>query len=95
MLLAHALAVLEFHQLGIEGEIGCIHALKPGYPIDGQKENILAAKRYDVYNNKFLLDGTFLGYYSEDTLFHLNQILEANNSSFIIEDGDLEIIAHQ
>ncbi|WP_227699562.1 family 1 glycosylhydrolase, partial [Streptococcus pneumoniae] len=24
----------------------------------------------------FLLDGTFLGYYSEDTLFHLNQILE-------------------
>ncbi|CIW41213.1 6-phospho-beta-galactosidase [Streptococcus pneumoniae] len=54
MLLAHALAVLEFHQLGIEGEIGCIHALKPGYPIDGQKENILAAKRYDVYNNKFL-----------------------------------------
>ncbi|WP_152037387.1 family 1 glycosylhydrolase, partial [Streptococcus pneumoniae] len=38
MLLAHALAVLEFHQLGIEGEIGCIHALKPGYPIDGQKE---------------------------------------------------------
>lgn len=92
MLLAHALAVLEFHQLGIEGEIGCIHALKPGYPIDGQKENILAAKRYDVYNNKFLLDGTFLGYYSEDTLFHLNQILEANNSSFIIEDGDLEIM---
>ncbi|WP_258003369.1 family 1 glycosylhydrolase, partial [Streptococcus pneumoniae] len=36
--------------------------------------------------------GTFLGYYSEDTLFHLNQILEANNSSFIIEDGDLEIM---
>ncbi|WP_225530135.1 family 1 glycosylhydrolase, partial [Streptococcus pneumoniae] len=60
--------------------------------IDGQKENILAAKRYDVYNNKFLLDGTFLGYYSDDTLFHLNQILEANNSSFIIEDGDLEIM---
>lgn len=92
MLLAHAHAVLEFHQLGIEGKVGCIHALKPGYPIDGQKENILAAKRYDVYNNKFLLDGTFLGYYSDDTLFHLNQILEANNSSFIIEDGDLEIM---
>lgn len=33
-----------------------------------------------------------MGYYSEDTLFHLNQILEANNSSFIIEDGDLEIM---
>lgn len=92
MLLAHAKTVLLFNELGIEGEIGCIHALKPIYPIDDKEENIIAAKKCDAYNNKFLLDGTFLGYYSEDTMKYLNMVLEANNANFTVEDGDFEIM---
>lgn len=94
MLLAHAKTVLAYHSLNLSGKIGCIHALKPGFPNSDNKETTEAAKKYDAYNNKFLMDGTFLGYYQDDTLNYLNQVLKENNSTIEIYPEDLKIMKH-
>lgn len=92
MLLAHARAVLKFHELECTGRIGCIHALKPVYPITDTPENMQAAARYDAYNNRFLLDGTLLGEYTSETMELLNQVLEENEASLVIEPDDMTYI---
>lgn len=92
MLLAHAQAVIKYHELGMKGRIGCIQAIKPGFPNTNKSEDIQAAARYDAYNNRFLLDGALLGIYQPETMKLLNQVLEANNGKLIIEPGDMEIL---
>lgn len=92
MLLAHAKTVLAYRNLGLTGKIGCIHALKPGFPNSNSSSDELATKCYDAYNNKFLLDGTFLGKYQSDTMFYLNKILKASHAHLNIEPEDLEIM---
>src|SRR5699024_2301795 len=62
-LVAHARVVNLYKKLGLPGRIGLIHVIQPIYPIDDTPENVHAAKLQDAFMNKFLLDGTFLGYY--------------------------------
>lgn len=91
-LIAHARVVNLYKSLGMKGRIGLIHVLQPVYPIDNSPENIHAAKLQDAFINKFLLDGTFLGYYSDDTMNSINEILRLNDANLKIEDGDLKIL---
>ncbi len=92
-LLAHARVVNLYKRLGLPGRIGLIHVLQPVYPISNNEKDKHAAKLEDAFINKFLLDGTFLGYYSDDTMQSINEILRLNNAHLKIEDGDLDILS--
>ncbi|RMC41278.1 6-phospho-beta-galactosidase [Lactobacillus sp. ESL0236] len=92
-LLAHARVVNLYKSMNLSGRIGLIHVLQPVYPISDSEEDKNAAKLEDAFLNKFLLDGTFLGYYSKDTMTSINEILRLNNAHLDIQDGDLDILA--
>lgn len=92
MLLAHAKVVIRYHELGLKGRIGCIHALKPGYPNTNSEKDKRATARYDAYNNRFLLDGTLLGEYTPETMELIKEVLDANDAHLEIEPGDMEIL---
>lgn len=81
---AHALAVNAFKEGGHQGQIGYVHALTTFYPIDDSEESLKASANQDVLQNKFLLDGTFLGGYSADTITKVNQIIAINNQEKIV-----------
>ena len=56
------------------------------------KEDIIAAKNEDVLQNQFLLDATFLGYYSDETLKIAQKLCALNQGMLDIEESDLEIM---
>lgn len=92
-LLAHARVVNAYKAMHLPGRIGLIHSLHPVYPLTDSDADKHAAKLTDAFRNKFLLDGTFLGDYSEDTMDSINEILRLNNAHLEIQPGDLDILA--
>ncbi len=93
MMVAHARIVNIFKEMNIDGEIGIIHALETAYPYRDNDEDRNAAEVQDVFNNKFLLDATFKGKYTERTMELVNSILQTNGGKLVIEEGDMEEIA--
>lgn len=91
-LLAHARVVNLYKSLNLDGRIGLIHVLQPIYPITNTKENQHAADLYDAFINRFLLDGTFLGEYSDETMALINEILSKNDAHLDIQRDDMEIL---
>lgn len=91
-LLAHARVVNLYKSLGYDGKIGLIHVLQPIYPITKTPANEHAAALYDAFINRFLLDGTLLGEYSDETMALINEILDANDAHLDIADGDMAIL---
>ncbi|WP_125764224.1 6-phospho-beta-galactosidase [Companilactobacillus hulinensis] len=91
-LVAHARAVLAYKELGLEGRIGLIHVIQPVYPITETPENQHAADLQDAFINRFLLDGTFLGKYSDGTMDLINEILDKNDAHLEIADGDMDYL---
>ena len=91
MMVAHARTVLAFKELKLNSEIGIIHILEQRYPyrLDNDADKI-AAQKDDTMANKFLLDLTFKGNLAADTKRIVNQILQENNDSYIIYDGDID-----
>ncbi|NIZ47707.1 6-phospho-beta-galactosidase (plasmid) [Entomospira nematocerorum] len=94
MMLAHAKVVLTYKRMNFNGKIGIVHILESKYarnldnPLD-----VLAAKREDVLANQFLLDASFLGVYSNQTLDHINHILDAYGSyRLIFASDDFDIL---
>ena len=68
MMLAHAKAVLAFHNGGFKGKIGVIQSLEFKYPLnENDPADIKAANNEHVLQNQFLLDATFRGDYAPDT----------------------------
>lgn len=92
MMVAHAKTAILFKEKGYDGELGIIHSLETKYPYEDKKENEHAAFLMDAITNKFLLDATYKGYYSEEVMSAINEILEANNGKLEITDEDLEIL---
>lgn len=93
MMVAHARAVIAFEKGGYEGQIGIIHSLETKYPYDEKKAgDVLAAEREDALTNQFLLDATFLGYYSSETLKHINFLYELENKTFAPKVTDMELL---
>ena len=69
MMVAHARAVVAFHEGGFEGEIGIVQNLEPKYPLDpNNAADCEAARMADVINNRWVLDATFRGHYAADTM---------------------------
>lgn len=83
MMYTHARTVNLFKEGGYSGEIGVVHSLETKYPADPEsKADQHAAFLDDALSIRFLLDATYLGYYSEETLSALNEICIANNASY-------------
>ena len=88
MMYAHARTVNIFKDGGYQGEIGVVHSLETKYPATDKPEDIHAAKLDDALSIKFLLDATYLGYYSEETWKDVCEILEANQQRVTIDEAD-------
>lgn len=93
MMLAHAKAVIEYKNRGYDGKIGIVHALPTKYPYNPKDErDIRASKLEDIIHNKFILDATYLGHYSPETMEGVNHILEIHGGYLDIRKEDLEIL---
>ncbi|MGT2934097.1 6-phospho-beta-galactosidase [Streptococcus catagoni] len=90
MMVAHARAVKIFKDAGYPGEIGIVHALPSKYPFDkNNPADCRAAELEDIIHNKFLLDASLLGRYSQETLEGVEEILLANGGEMTILEADL------
>lgn len=93
MMLAHSKAVLAYKEANYNGKIGVVQSLEYKYPYNENCEaDIIAAKNEDVLQNQFLLDATFKGYYSIETMNVANRLVEISNGELDIRDEDLEIM---
>lgn len=93
MMVSHAKAVAYFKENGFHGEIGVVHALPTKYPFDPENPaDVRAAELEDIIHNKFILDATYLGHYSEETMDGVQAILEANGGQLEITEEDLQIL---
>ena len=93
MMLAHAKAVLAFHNGGFKGKIGVIQSLEFKYPLnENDPADIKAANNEHVLQNQFLLDATFRGDYAPDTLECANRLAAVSGGTIEILDEDLEIM---
>ncbi|MCI1666345.1 MAG: 6-phospho-beta-galactosidase [Atopobiaceae bacterium] len=94
MNLAHARAVNAYKEMGLPGEIGVVHALQTVYPYDPDDAGDQhAAALLDALEDRFYLDGTLEGSYSDETLSLVSEILEANDSPMIdITDDEVAIL---
>ncbi|WP_067843456.1 6-phospho-beta-galactosidase [Amphibacillus sediminis] len=88
MMYAHARAVNIFKEGDFEGEIGVVHSLEYKYPATNKPEDVHAAKLDEALSIKFLLDATYLGYYSDETMALVNEILVANEQTIDIDEDD-------
>lgn len=89
---AHSRIVNLFKSKGYEGEIGLVHALTQFYSIDDQPLNQIAAYKHDIFMNGFMLDGTFLGYYTPAKLTVVREILGEEFEQLDIREEELEEI---
>ena len=69
--------------------IGVVHALPTKYPYDpSNPEDVRAAELEDIIHNKFILDATYLGKYSRETMEGVQHILSVNGGKLDITDED-------
>lgn len=93
MMLAHARALVHYKEQAYPGEIGIVHALPTKYPLDPKKPgDVLAAELDDIIHNKFILDATYLGQYSEKTMAGVKHILAENGGSLDLRPEDFELL---
>ena len=74
---------------GYAGEGGVVHSLNQKYPASDALEDQHAAFLDDALSIRFLLDATYLGYYSDGTLSPIAEICEANDASCGFPEEDL------
>lgn len=93
MMLAHAKTVRLFNENNYPGEIGIVHALQTKYPYNPDNpSDVRAVELEDIIHNKFILDATYKGEYSEETMEGVNHIFEANGGSLDIRKEDMKIL---
>ncbi len=89
MMVAHSRAVKMFKEKGYKGEIGIVHSLPTKYPYNpSDPDDIRAAELEDILHNKFILDATYLGEYSESTLNGVEHILSVNGGKLDLREED-------
>lgn len=92
MMYAHALAVNAYKEGGYTGEIGVVHSLEYKYPASDKPADIHAAKLDEALSIRFLLDATYLGYYSKETMALIDEMLAANNQTIDIDENDFAVM---
>lgn len=89
IMVAHAKAVLAFKKGNYPGKIGVIHAIETKYPYDPNNAgDRLAAKRDDILANQFLLDATFIGKYTDETMAVIQDLMKLYNGEFSVDPQD-------
>lgn len=88
MMYAHARVVNIFKEGNYQGEIGVVHSLEYKYPASDAPEDVHASKLDEALSIRFLLDATYLGYYSDETMTLINEILEVNEQTVDIDADD-------
>ena len=90
MMVAHAKAVVAFHEGGFEGEIGIVQNLEPKYPLDpNSAADCEAARMADVINNRWVLDATFRGHYAADTMEAATKLAHIAGGELDVRDEDI------
>jgi len=93
MMVSHARAVKLYKDKGYKGEIGVVHALPTKYPLDPENQaDVRAAELEDIIHNKFILDATYLGRYSDETMKGVNHILSVNGGSLDLREEDFAVL---
>ena len=93
MMTAHARAVLAYKKGGYTGEIGVVHALPTKYPYDPENPaDVRAADLEDIIHNRFILDATYLGMYSEHTMEGVKHILSVNGGKLDLKTEDFVVM---
>ena len=93
MMVSHARAVKLYKDKGYKGEIGVVHALPTKYPLDPENPaDVRAAELEDIIHNKFILDATYLGRYSEETMEGVNHILSVNGGNLDLREEDFAVL---
>ena len=93
MMVAHARAVKVYKDKNYDGEIGVVHALPTKYAYDPKNPaDVRAAQLEDIIHNRFILDATYLGRYSDFTMEGVRHILEANGGSLDLREEDFEAL---
>lgn len=92
--LSHARIVNAYKEMNLGGQIGVVHALQTVYPYDPENPgDVHAAALMDAFEDRFYLDGTLAGKYSDETLSLWQEILNANDQEMIeISDQDVAIL---
>lgn len=92
-MVSHARAVKLYKGKGYTGEIGVVHALPTKYPLDPKNPaDVRAAELEDIIHNKFILDATYLGHYSDETMEGVNHILLVNGGSLDLREEDFAVL---
>ena len=92
-MVAHAKAVKLFKDNGYSGEVGVVHALPTKYPYDPTNpEDVRATELEDIIHNKFILDATYLGKYSRETMEGVQHILSVNGGKLDIPEEDYKVL---
>lgn len=88
MMYAHARVVNLFKEGGYNGQIGVVHSLETKYPASDSPADKYAAYLDDALSIRFLLDLTYLGHYSHDTLQALDDICKENGIEIEFDEND-------
>ena len=94
MMVAHARIVKHFKEKQYPGEIGIVHILESKYPITETQEDREAAQREHILANRFLLDATFKGAYSEEVMTVIQDILQQNEGELIVGTDDFDLLGY-
>jgi len=89
LLLAHGLGVQALRGSGVAGQVGITCNLTSPHPASERAEDVAAARRLDLYENRMFLDPLFRGAYPDDARDYYDGITDFS----FVREGDLETIA--
>ncbi|MEQ9764092.1 6-phospho-beta-galactosidase [Streptococcus sp. ZJ151] len=93
MMVAHAKAIKSFKDKGYSGEIGIVHSLPMKYPKDPNKAaDVRATELEDIIHNRFILDATYKGEYSDFTMEGVDHILSVNGGELDLREEDFQAL---
>ncbi|MCL6490045.1 MAG: beta-glucosidase [Alicyclobacillus mali] len=90
LLLSHGQAVRLYRELGLPGEIGITLNLAPVYAATSNPEDLAAADRQDMFQNRWFLDPVLKGKYPESLLRRVDQAVGGFDA---VKPGDLDVMA--
>lgn len=93
MMVAHSRVVNLYKEMGLPGEIGIVHILEGKYPFTREPADVRAAEMDDTVANRFLLDATFRGDYSDGVRKNVAELLDIYGGILDIRPGDLAVMA--
>lgn len=92
MVLGHSMVVNAYKEMNLPGEIGIVHILEGKYAYPDTPENQKAAKIDDTFANRWLLESTFKGRYTDETMATINEIVSHYDGELDLREEDFAIM---